>query len=128
MTRQPAVQNGGTPAARTEPGELATSAAPADVGAARALLALMVDTADQLGERLVATCALAHLDDVFPPYPPAPPATSDLRGQQLRDEAVDALLGIVATTEDVEQRARTLMALHEFAMPVVELLDAAEQR
>jgi len=89
------------------------STAAAEIDLARSLLSLLADTSGDLLERLTASCALAHLEDVSPPYEPACTADSERRDSALRADVADVLLSVLATTDDVGQRARALLALHE---------------
>lgn len=90
-----------------------SSSALAEVEVARALLSLLADTSGGLLDRLAASCALAHLEDVSPPYGPAPTTESERRDAALRSDVAAVLLSVLATTDDVGQRARALLALHE---------------
>ncbi|WP_369068735.1 hypothetical protein [Kineococcus terrestris] len=101
---------------------------PEEVGHVRALLALLADGAGSPGERLTATCALAHLDDVFPPYPPVPSTSGGALGGELHEEAVSALLSLVAAAHDAGQRGRALLALQELTSPVLPLMDVGAHR
>ncbi|GAA4968781.1 hypothetical protein GCM10023225_08860 [Kineococcus glutinatus] len=106
----------------TQPGEAivepALSAVPADVAIARSLLVSLADEASDSATVLVASCALAQLDDVWPPYPPAEPALATSAGRVLHDEAVAALQLLVGSALDAGQRARALLALQELTTPI----------
>ncbi len=128
MTRPSEPAHDGAPTASVAPEYPTTSAVPEDVGHVRALLALLADSAGSPGERLAATCALAHLDDVFPPYPPIPPTLGGALGEELLEEAVSALLGLIAAAREAGLRGRALLALHELTAPVPPLLEAGAQR
>ncbi|MBC3763447.1 hypothetical protein ACUN7V_20200 [Quadrisphaera oryzae] len=82
--------------------------------AARQLLTALAQHGRDEGERTRAEIALAHLDDVWPL--PVPVNTADVedideRGALLLDEAMSALVTVVATAPEAQARARGLRAL-----------------
>ncbi|TNM67595.1 hypothetical protein FHN55_09055 [Streptomyces sp. NP160] len=88
--------------------------AEAALESARHLLTALTQHARNEGEQARAQMALAHLDDVWPLRAPVDAADVDgidARGAVLLDEAMSALVSVVATAEDAQARARALRAL-----------------
>lgn len=98
--------------------DLHTTPVPPHMQTARDLLLLVAETTERSEDRLVASSALAQLDDVHPPYAPATAATTPLRGAALVDEAIGALIAAVEHAESAPERARALLAVEELTTPL----------
>lgn len=98
--------------------DLRTTQAPPHVQEARGLLLLIAQTTDRDGDRLLASSALAQLDDVHPPYPPTPRAVTPLRGAPLVDETIAVLITAVERAGSAAERARALLAVDELTTPL----------
>lgn len=85
--------------------------AEAALEAARQLLTMLVEHARNEGEQARAETALAHLDDVWPLPAPIDTPEVEERGAVLLDEAMSALVTVVATAPEAQARARGLRAL-----------------
>jgi hypothetical protein len=83
---------------------------------ARLLLEALQRQQSDVLERLVCTCALAHLESHDPPRRPLP--VPEREALVYRDEVMSALVDVVREHDNPSERTRAALALQELATPL----------